>query len=87
MKYPFSVRKDTFHAKPKREVSAFYDRPIRRRPAGKISVACDRCTGSSKLFYTLLLARLIAPQCADRPFGDSVFSDFFTEYYQAQSGK
>ena len=43
--------------------------------------------GSSKLLYTFLLVWLIDPQCADHPFGNSLFSDFFPEHYQAQSGK
>jgi len=83
----FSARKDTPHAKPKRKISAFYDWPIRRRPAGKISVDCNCHIGSSKLLYTFLLVWLIDPQCADHPFGNSLFSDFFPEHYQAQSGK
>ena len=82
-----SARKDTPHAKPKRKISAFYDWPIRRRPAGKISVDCNCHIGSSKLLYTFLLVWLIDPQCADHPFGNSLFSDFFPEHYQAQSGK
>ena len=82
----FSARKDTPHAKPKRKISAFYDWPIRRRPAGKISVDCNCHIGSSKLLYTFLLVWLIDPQCADHPFGNSLFSDFFPEHYQAQSG-
>lgn len=86
-KFIFSARKDTPHAKPKRKISAFYDWPIRRRPAGKISVDCNCHIGSSKLLYTFLLVWLIDPQCADHPFGNSLFSDFFPEHYQAQSGK
>ena len=83
----FSARKDTPYAKRKRKISAFYDWPIRRRPAGKISVDCNCHIGSSKLLYTFLLVWLIDPQCADHPFGNSLFSDFFPEHYQAQSGK
>ena len=35
----------------------------------------------------VILVWLIDPQCADHPFGNSLFSDFFPEHYQAQSGK
>ena len=75
----FSVQERTHpHAKPKRKISAFYDWPIRRRPAGKISVDCNCHIGSSKLLYTFLLVWLIDPQCADHPFGNSLFSEFFS---------